>query len=68
MAPGPYTISIGSLWAALSASPRAQCTYLCEVVIWAGARGLLNKGVSRRTLQHRRDPHRARRERPPTVY
>jgi hypothetical protein len=30
---------MGSLCAALSANPRAQCTYLCEVVIWAWAIG-----------------------------
>jgi hypothetical protein len=28
---------MGSLWTALSASPRAQCRYRCEVVIWVSA-------------------------------
>jgi hypothetical protein len=29
-------MSMGSLWAALPASPRARGTYRCDVVIWAG--------------------------------
>ena len=32
---GPHDRTMGSLWAAESASPRAQCTYRWLVVIWA---------------------------------